>query len=199
MIRKVDPSGVITTVAGMANSYGSSGDGGPATSAQLLYPMSPSVDAQGNLYFSDGNNARVRFVCLQATPCQSIGGQTVPSSDITTVVGTTPGFSGDGGPATQAQIQQQDYVVQANGGLYIADGTDCEVRYVSAAGTINSIAGNGTCWPNGDGTTEGDGGPALSAELGYLYQIAVDASGNVFFENGYANFVREVVDPTLPS
>ena len=109
-IRKVAPNGTITTVAGNGT-QGYSGDGGPATSAELNYPYGVAVDAAGNLYIADTSNYRVRKV--------------TPDGTITTVAGNgTEGYSGDGGPATSAGLgMPQGVAVDAAGNLYIADWT----------------------------------------------------------------------------
>ena len=107
-VRKVTPGGVISTVAGNGTA-GFSGDGGPATSAQLNYPTGVAVDAAGNLFIADEANNRVRKV--------------TPGGVISTVAGNgTQGYSGDGGPATSAQLYYPYGVaVDAAGNLFIAD------------------------------------------------------------------------------
>jgi sugar lactone lactonase YvrE len=129
-IRKVTPSGTITTVAGNG-SWGFSGDGGPATNGSLSGPAGLAVDAAGNLYVADTNNNRMRKV--------------TPSGIISTVAGNgIQGFSGDGGPATSASLYQPVGVaVDATGNLYIADWINCRIRKVSTAGIISTVAGNG--------------------------------------------------------
>jgi hypothetical protein len=119
-IRKVSPSGVVTTVAGNGN-FGYTGDGGPATSAQL-FPNTGLrgivVDEGGNIYFSDGNNHVIRKVSA--------------SGIITTVAGNgAPGYSGDGGKATAAMLQYPtDIALDAAGNLYIADTLNNRIRIV---------------------------------------------------------------------
>ena len=135
----------------------------PATSASIGpagYSGYVAVDAAGNLYFAAG------FAVLRMDAATHI---------LTAAAGNgVPGFSGDGGPATAAQLSLPGYVaVDASGNVYIAD--NCRIREVSG-GMINTIAGNGWC-----GTT-GDGGPAASAEIQPV-GLAVDPSGNVYVNN----------------
>jgi sugar lactone lactonase YvrE len=119
-IRMIDPAGVITTVAGNGT-VGSSGDGGPATGAQLGYPSGVALDASGNLFIADAGNNRIRKVDSGGT--------------ITTIAGVgTTGFSGDGGPASSAQLNNPSGVVlDATGNLFIADSGNNRIRVVEAS------------------------------------------------------------------
>ena len=136
-IRKVTPGGTITTVAGNGV-QGYSGDGGPATSADLNYPNGVAVDGSGNLYIADTNNVRVRKV--------TAGGI------ITTVAGNgAQGFAGDNGAATSAELSSQSRVaVDSFGNVYIADIDNSRIRKVSSSGVITTVAGNGTWGFAGD-------------------------------------------------
>jgi uncharacterized protein (TIGR03437 family) len=157
-IRKVS-GGIITTVAGNGT-QGFSGDGGPATSAALGFPEGVAVDSANNVYIADHANNRIRKVS---------GGI------ITTVAGNgTQGFSGDGGPATSAQLNGPFGVaVDSTGNVYIADTNNYRVRKVSG-GTITTVAGNGNFG------FSGDGGPATSAVLNRPHAVAVDSAGNLY-------------------
>ena len=113
----MDRSGIITTIAGSGR-RGFGGDGGPATAARLHYPLNLVVDGAGNLYISDSYNSRIRKVD--------------PSGIITTISGTgRRGFSGDGGPAFQAQLNlPRGVALDGAGNLYIADTSNSRIRVV---------------------------------------------------------------------
>ena len=176
-IRKaVAATGTISTVAGNGTA-GYSGDSELAINAQIasagLYcTTSLAVDAGGNLYIADHDNNRVRKVTADGI--------------ITTVAGTgAPGFSGDGGPAVNAQLNRPAGVaVDAAGNLYIADAWNYRVRKVAADGAITTVAGNGT-----QGFS-GDGGPATSQALSGPQSLAVDAAGNLYITDG--NILRKL-------
>ena len=174
-IRKVDAGGIITTFAG-SGLTNFSGDGGLATSAGLDYPYAVALDQAGNLYVADSNNNRVRKVTGAGT--------------ISTFAGTgTAGYSGDGGPATQAELDSPEGVaVDSAGNVYIADQNNQSVRRVAANGTITTYAGNGT----GQVGHSGDGGPAIQATLNFPQGLAVDAGGNLYIADRQNNRVRRV-------
>jgi sugar lactone lactonase YvrE len=173
-IRKVDTNGIITTVAGDANS-GYFGDGGPATSASLDFPQGVAVDASGNLFIADYYNQRIRMVGTNGI--------------IITVAGNgTSGYSGDGGPATSASLYDPYGVaVDASGNLFIADSNNRRIRKVDANGIITTVAGDGISG------FAGDGGSATNARLNDPYGVAVDASGNLFIADDGNNRVRQVM------
>jgi hypothetical protein len=172
-IRKVGTNGIITTVAGNGTP-GYSGDGGPATSAELNYPHGVAVDASGNLFIADYDNNVIRKVGANGI--------------ITTVAGNgTSGYSGDGGLATQAELAWPSGVaVDTSGNLFIADWGNNRMREVGTNGIITTVAGNGT---NG---YSGDGGAATNAELSGPSGVAVDTSGNLFIADASTNVIREV-------
>jgi hypothetical protein len=171
-IRKVDSSGRITTVAG-TGAPGFSGDGGPAASALLRSPQDLATDASGNLYIADSGNNRVRKVDTAGI--------------ITTVAGTgARGFSGDGGPATAARIGfPQGLGLDDAGNLFIADAGNVRVRKVDTAGIITTVAGTGARG------FSGDGGPATAARLGAV-DVAPDAFGNLFIVDLLNYRIRKV-------
>jgi uncharacterized repeat protein (TIGR01451 family) len=186
-IRKVTAAtGLITTVAGEASAAaGYSGDGGPATSAQLNTPQGVAVDSSGNLYIADTNNYRVRMVAAG-------------TNTITTVAGNNnPGYSGDGGPATEASLSTVSGIaVDGAGNLYIADSVNSRIRKVvratgsMATGTITTVAGNGTQGYSGDG------GLATNAFLNSPQGVAVDAAGNIYIADTDNSVVRKVTAAT---
>ena len=166
-IRKVDPSGAITTVAGTGET-GDGGDGGPATEAQLNDPAGIALDDEGNLYIADKGNSRVRKVDT--------------SGSISTVAGDgTAGFSGDEGPASEASLDAPvDVAVDTSGNLYVSDSGNHRVRKVNAeSGAISTIVGDGSRY------SSGDGGAATEAGVGSLKGVFVDDAGTVYFvDNG---------------
>ena len=179
-VRKVTPSGTITTVAGNGK-IGYSGDGGPATSAQLQYPYGVAVDGAGNLYIADRYNNVIRKV-TPGTP-----------GTITTVAGGGSGCTGetdsvgDGCPATSATLNAPFSVaVDGAGNLYIADAYNNVIRKVTPGGTITTVVGNYVAGHSGDG------GAATSASLNTPYGIAVDGAGNLYVADTYNNLVRKV-------
>src|SRR5438552_2889415 len=177
-VRRVDAvTHVITTVAGNGTS-GFSGDGGPATAAELDGPIGVAVDGAGNLFIADEFNRRVRRV-------------DAATQVITTVAGTsTRGFSGDGGPATSAELDEpQDVTIDSAGNLFIADVGSSRIRRVDAATqVITTVAGSG----GGGGGFSGDGGLATSAFLDGPVQVAVDGAGNLFIADEFNGRVRRV-------
>ena len=153
MVARIDAAtGMLTRVAGGAHGFG--GDGGPALSARLNGPGALALDAAGNLYIADFQNARVRMVV-------------------------------NGYISTVAQCSAGGLAVDASGALYIADFYNHVVNKL-AGGVVTRIAGNGTYGFDGDGST------ATNAQLAGPMGLAIDAAGNVYFAEAYANRVRKV-------
>ncbi len=163
-VRKVDLSGTIFTVAGNGT-YGFSGDGGPATAAQLSYPIGIDVDATGAVLIVDGNNNRIRRV--DAT------------GKITSVAGNgSYGFAGDGGPAINASFASiTDIAIDPAGSIFVADSGNYRVRMINPAGIVTTVGGTGT-----SGFT-GDGGPATSAKMSGPTYLGLDAAGHLYFSD----------------
>ncbi len=171
-VRKVSASGIISTIAG-TGTVGSAGDGGPATSAQFNAPLGVASAADGGILIADQGNHNIRFVA--------------PDGTISTVAGTgTQGFSGDGGPATQARLNSPVGVEFApDGSFVISDQFNHRVRRVSPNGTITTIAGTGV-----QGFS-GDGGLATAAELfGPGPGLAVTPGGGILFPDQFNNRIR---------
>jgi sugar lactone lactonase YvrE len=185
VIRKVTPAGTISTIAG-TGTQGFSGDGGPATSAELQFPQGVAVDAAGNVYIADTFNSVIRKVTPSGT-ISTVAGTSPSSPCLVSVNCFTGGFSGDGGAATSAELNNpQGVAVDAAGNLYISDTDNSRIRKVTAAGIISTIAGNGSFG------FSGDGGPATSAAFGGPEGIAVDASGNVYIADEQNSVIRKV-------
>jgi len=193
-IRKVATNGIITTVAG-SGARGFSGDGGPATGAQLNFPLSVAVDSIGNLYIADGVNCRIRKVDTDGIITTVAGSGAVNASGY-----METGFSGDGGPATAARLSYTaDVAVDTGGNLYIADYRNQRIRKVNVStGIITTVAGSGALNASGyvDVGFSGDGGPATGAQLNFPSSVAVDSSGNLYIADNNNQRIRKVIFPT---
>jgi len=169
-------TGIINTFAGSGNGN-FWGDGGSATSAGIDKPQGMAFDSSGNMYIADTYNNRVRKV--------TTGGI------ISTFAGTgLPGYSGDGGAATSAMLNEPTSVaVDSNGNVFVMDSWNSVVRKITPGGVISTYAGGGG--------SLGDGGPATSAELqGIVQSIALDKYNNLYIaDNGNAR-VRKVTAST---
>ena len=175
----VKATGDIITVAGNGKA-GYSGDNGPATAAELNGPNSVAVDSAGDLFISDAGNNVIREV-VKAT------------GDIITVAGNgTAGYSGDNGPATDAEIDSpRGLAVDSAGDVFFADNPNNVIReVVKATGDIITVAGDGKAGYNGDN------GPATAAELNGPNTVAVDSAGDLFIGDANNNAIREVVEAT---
>ncbi len=179
-IRKINTSGIITTIAGTGTA-GYSGDGGQATSAKINSSYGLTVDAVGNIYIADTHNHRIRQVNTLGV--------------ISTLAGTgNAGYNGDNIPATSSELYSPAKVAaDAMGNVYIADNGNSLIRKVNTAGIITTIAGVTT----GAGTLanqgySGDGGQATSAELHNPKGVTINAMGNLYMADAYNNVIREV-------
>jgi uncharacterized protein (TIGR03437 family) len=171
-IRKVDPQGIITTVAG-----GGSKDLGEnvlATSTTLGNPVGLAIDGSGNLYVAEVDNNRVRKVST--------------SGNIVTIAGNgKQGFSGDGGSATNAMLNNPHGVgVDAAGNVYVVDTNNYRIRKVDTSGMINTVAGNGQV------SNTKDGVPATSVALTAPWDVKLDAAGNLFISEWLGYRIRKV-------
>lgn len=175
-IRKVSPTGIISTAAG-SGVAGYNGDGIPATAANLNFPYGMSVNASGSMAITDMKNHRIRLIQAEAT-----GG------NITTIAGTgVAGFSGDGRPATSARVNYPHGIFwDLAGNIYFADAFNHRVRKISTSGIITTVAGNGRA------NSDGDGRPAVAASLFHPAGITSDSAGNLYITEMKGHRIRKV-------
>lgn len=182
-IRVMDPdTGIVTVVAG--DGYGYTGDDGPAYEALFNQPKALAIDAQDRIYTNDQRNQRIRRIDDNDPPT------------ITTIAGTgVKGFSGDGGPALQAQFWWDQGVTPLPSGslvldgdqLYVADSLNHRIRRIDLdTGMIDTIAGNGVA---GYG---GDGGPALEASFNQPLDIELGPDGRLYVADTFNNAIRAI-------
>ncbi len=178
VIRRVDAvTGIITTYAGDAAHPGYNGDSGPATSMHLDNPLQITLDAAGNLYIADRGNNLVRKVDT--------------SGNLTTIAGHYGYYSGPsyGGLAINSPLKQPNGVaVDSLGNVYIADTQDYVVVKVDTGGIVTKFAGGGTSFQ----PMQGDGGPALNAQLNLPFQLAIDPANNLYIADSGNDVVRKV-------
>lgn len=183
VVRKVNKStSIISRFAGKTGNPGWSGDGGPATGAQLNKPQGVAADASGNIYIADLANNRIREV--SGTTITTVAGITAPCTNPT----ANPAC-GDGGSAISAQLNNPFGVVVdiATNDIYIADTGDQRIRKVTAStAVISTVAGDGNAG------YLGDNGPATSAWLDNPEGLAVDSRGNIYIADEQDNRVRAV-------
>jgi sugar lactone lactonase YvrE len=173
-IKRVASDGRVSVVAGVGWNGMPTGDGGPATEARLNMPAGFAVDPRGGGYISERWTHRIR--------------QVRPDGTITTVAGTGEGgYSGDGGPATQARIQGPcGLAMGPDGSLYFADRGNNRVRRITPQGTMETVAGKGQAGHSGDG------GPAREALLNNPHGVAFDQKGNLYISEPGSHYVRLV-------
>ena len=174
-IRKVNSSGIISTIAGQGLFFGGySGDGGPASQAKLNGPIDIAIDNGGNILIADLGNHVIRKIA--------------PSGIISTIAGNgTPGYSGDGGLATLAQLNRPHGITVDNvGNIYITEDSNHVIRKINTSGIISTIAGTGTKGYSGDG------GQAVNARLTIPERLAIDNAGNIYFSDYHNHTIRKV-------
>lgn len=174
IVRRVDVDGTITTVAGVPQTQGYSGDGGSATAAKLSLPEGVALDAAGDLYIADTGNSVIRKVDATTNAITTVAG--VPKS---------PGFNGDGSATTSQLNSPWTVTVGPDNSLYIADTYNNRIRRVSG-GMVSTIAGDGA---QGFG---GDSGPAGSAELNLPIGVTLDPAGDLYIADSGNDRVRKV-------
>jgi sugar lactone lactonase YvrE len=173
VVRKVDTNGIITTIAGTGKP-GFSGDGGPATKAQLNGPTTVGIDGEGNIFISDLENHRIRRIDTNGI--------------ITTVAGNGDrGFPDDGSVATEVPIGGADVYADAEGNIYITDEGYPGILKVDPEGILTVLAGTGE-----DGYS-GDGGPATETQLSEPTTVAIGPDGNLYIADWGNNRIRMVV------
>ncbi len=174
-IRKISPTGEITSVCGLGQG-GSSGDGGPASAALLDKPFGITTDFRGNVYVADCFNNRIRKIDAKTGIISTYAGG----------AGLLGGYYGDGRAATAAMLNNPtDVKCDDTGSLYIADSKNFRIRKVDTFGVITTIAGNGV------EDHGGDGGPATSAQFVVPFGLALDYAGNLFVSE-FTNDIRFV-------
>jgi len=175
-VREVDTAGIIKSIAGTCTKRGARGDGGPATKARLNDPIGITLDAAGNLYIADEQNALVRMIDTSGEMSTFAGG------------GRTAGESAPNGTlATALKLSHTSYVVaDGRGNVYFSDFLLNEVFRVDRAGRITHVAGSG-----GTGFS-GDGGQAVRAELDFPTGLALDDRGRLFISDANNNRIRMV-------
>jgi uncharacterized protein (TIGR03437 family) len=175
-VYKLASGGTLTLVAGNSRP-GFSGDGGPATAAQLNSPQGLAFDKSGNLYIADSLNNRVRVVSTSGVITTFAGNGTVG----------TPGFLGDFGPATSASLHFPNGIAfDSVGQLYIADTGNNSIRYIDISNIIHTLAGNG--YPG----YAGDGGSPSTSALRQPEDVAVDKNNNIYIADTGNGAVREI-------
>jgi NHL repeat len=172
VVRRVDASGTITTVVGP----GAPGEAGDIVLARTFGPTGLAVDPQGNVYVAGGEGGFTENRVIRVAP----------SGDVKTVAGTGhPGFSGDGGPATEAKVTHiWDVAVDVEGNVYIA--ASARIRKVDANGIITTLAGTGTKGFSGDGEQ------ADEAKVDRVTGVSVDSKGNAYFIDYGNNRIRRI-------
>jgi sugar lactone lactonase YvrE len=214
-VRKIDTAGIITTVVGNGR-RDTSGVGGPATAASLYDPNGLALDKAGNLYIAQVGGIRkvtpngVISTFIELPDHYTPGAMTIdrndnlylvdhaknrvqkisPDKTVTTIAGTGQGgYSGDGGPATQAQLLVQSIggiAVDDAGNIYIADGGNHRIRKIGTNNLIRTIAGNGEPGYNGDNI------PAAQATLFFPEGVSVDGIGNIYIAESNGHRVRKI-------
>jgi sugar lactone lactonase YvrE len=182
-IRKIDPSGSMTTIAGNGTGAWSDGTGGPNGSAEFNLPAGIALDSQDNLYVADAQNHRIRKID--------------PSGNVTTVAGNgTMGWvDGSGGPNGTAEFNYPSGVaVDARGNVYVADVGNNRIRRIDTVGNVTTIAGTGKTGSVDDGTqfVDGSGGPNGTARFNQPMGVAVDAQGAVYVADYGNNRIRRI-------
>lgn len=175
-IRRIDRRGMITTVAGTGEApyYGY---GNPAPQGSLNNPQGIAVDPAGNILIADTYNRVVRRLDRNGT--------------LTVIAGSVAGLSGDGGPATEAQLNlPMDVTVGPDGSIYVADAANSRIRRITTDGKIQTVTGFGGGEGLGGAGFAGDSGPAEKAKLFTPADLKLDAAGNLYISDTGNNRIR---------
>jgi DNA-binding beta-propeller fold protein YncE len=181
VIHRIDREGYLTRFAGNGV-RGRGGEGVKALESSFAFPCDVRLDSKGNIFVADLENHRIRKITRDGI--------------VTTVAGTgVPGYSGDGGPALDAQLNSPwGILIDKDDNLLIADSNNDAIRKVGSDGIIHTLAGNGQ-----EGY-EGDGGPATSAKLNTPQSLAIDAAGRIYIGDEHNDAIRVVeLDGTIKS
>ncbi|HUB09657.1 MAG TPA: NHL repeat-containing protein [Myxococcales bacterium] len=173
-IRRIDPSGNVTTVAGNGQAASVDGTGGPSGTASFDYPFDVAADGAGNLYVTDALSNRIRKIDS--------------SGNVTTLAGNgTAGYAdGTGGPTGTAEFSYPyGIAVDALGNVFVGDTNNDRIREIDPLGNVTTLAGNGT-----KGSVDGSGGPGGTAEFHDPLGVAVDAAENVYVADGDGERLR---------
>ncbi len=172
-IREINNKGIISTMAG-CGVIGFSGDGSRATDAKMNAPYNITLNSKGDMFIADFGNQRIRKVDKNGI--------------ISTIAGNgTIGYTGDGGPAINAQLNYpSDAITDSFGNIYISDESNNCIRKINSAGIISTIAGNGTAGYSGDS------GKAISAQLAGPIGLVLDNNGNLFVADNGNNCIRMI-------
>ena len=183
-IRKIDPSGIITTIAGNGSGgiTGFTGDGGQATGAEIGGGAGICVDDSGNLYFGGSGNWRIRKVNIMSGIISTIAGNGISGT-----------YNGEGMHADSAQFVEYGICKDGVGNIYISDYGNQRIRKIDTFGIIHTIAGTGTAG------FSGDGGTATSAQINRPEGVAVDACGNVYIADDLNHRIRKVTFTNNPT
>jgi sugar lactone lactonase YvrE len=202
-VLKIGANGSATTIAG-TGAAGFSGDGGPATAAQLYGPSAVAIANDGTVYIADSGNNRVRKVALDGAISTIAGTGSSLGNILLPPVFQACEFSGDGGLATSASLcNPAQLAFDQAGGLWVADFGNSRVRRISPEGIIATVAGNGQFVPvgqTGDGIdyspatpfSSGDGGPAIHATFDRVGGAIYDAAGNLYVSDSGGNRIRKI-------